>query len=99
LLSKLLLGDRQILMQLNELGDGLREVVHDLQVKAMMALARGVGSFDELSARERNQRVRVLIGMFVAATQLVDENVRLGLSIEVFARHLAKIIVSGVGAK
>ena len=99
MLSKLMLGDRQILLQLNELAESLREQVQDLQIKAVMALARGVGAFDELSARERNQRARVLISMLVSSTQLVEENARFGVSLEVFARHLAKIIVSGIGAK
>jgi AcrR family transcriptional regulator len=99
LISKLMLGDRQILMQLSELGDELRAQVQELQINSMLALVRGVGAFDKLPPREKKQRVRVLLGMLVSATQLVDESVRGGLSQEVYARQLAKIIVAGVGAK
>jgi hypothetical protein len=98
LLSKLMLGDRQILLQLNDAGGELREKMQELQIKSITALLRGVGAFDRLSARDRNQRVRVLLGVLVSATQLVDASLRGGLSAEACARHLAKIIVSGVGA-
>ncbi|HET8936854.1 MAG TPA: TetR/AcrR family transcriptional regulator [Polyangiales bacterium] len=99
LISKLMLGDRQILMQLSGIGEDLREQLHELQIKSVTALVRGIGAFDELSTREKNQRVRVLLGVLVSATQLVDESVRGGLSLEIHARQLAKIIVAGVGAK
>lgn len=99
LVSKLMSGDRQILLQLDELGEELREQVQELQIKATMSLVRGVGAFDQLSARERNQRVRVLIATLVSATGVVEESARFGVSIEVFAKQLAKIIVSGIGAE
>lgn len=99
LISKLMLGDRQILMQLSGLGEAMREQVHELQIKSVTALVRGIGAFDKLTTREKNHRVRVLLGVLVSATQLVDESVRGGLSHEIYARHLAKIIVAGVGAK
>jgi hypothetical protein len=98
LLSKLMVGDRQMLLQLNELGDDLREQMQEMQLKALTAMVQGIGSFDTLSPRERGQRVRVLLGMLMSATELNDERVRGNLSAEVYARHLAKIVVSGVGA-
>lgn len=98
LICKLMLGDRQILLQLSEHGAGVRERIHDLQIKALTSLLRGVGAFDALSAREQKQRARVLLSLLISATHTLAHGLDDGLSPEVYARQLAKIIVAGVGA-
>ena len=98
LICKLMLGDRQILLELSEHGAGMRERMHDLQLKGLTALMHGVGGFDALSAREQKQRARVLLSLLLSATQTLAQGLDEGLRPEVYARQLAKIIVSGVGA-
>jgi AcrR family transcriptional regulator len=98
LICKLMLGDRQILLQLSEHGAGMRERVHELQLRSLMALLCGVGAFDALSAREQKQRARVLLSLLLSATQTLAQGLDYGLRPEVYARQLAKIIVAGVGA-
>ena len=98
LICKLLVGDRQILLQLSEHGAAMRERIHELQIKSLTALLRGVGSFDALGPREQKQRARVLLSLLLSATQTLAHGLDYGLRPEVYARQLAKIIVSGVGA-
>lgn len=98
LVSKLMAGDKEILMQLDELGEDLREQIQQAQFDTAMAMAmaRGVGAFDSLSLRERRQRARVLLD--VLAAELPNKRCRGEMGLETYARHLAKLIVSGVGA-
>lgn len=98
LVAKLMSGDRQMLQFLDELGPELREQIQSAQIKATTSLLRGVGDFDRLSAKQRDERVRTLLGVLYNAGQLLDVRVRAGLSLERYARHLAAMIVHGVGA-
>lgn len=98
LICKLMQGDRQILLELSEHGAGMRERIHELQIKSLTALLRGVGAFDALRPREQKQRARVLLSLLISATQTLAQGLDEGLRPEVYARQLAKIIVAGVGA-
>lgn len=98
LIAKLMSGDRQFLQFLDELGPELRDQIQSAQIKFTAGLLRGVGGFDRLSAKQRDERVRTLLGVLYNAGQLLDARVRGGLSLERYAQHLATMIVHGVGA-
>ena len=98
LIAKLMSGDRQMLQFLDELGPELREQIQSAQLKATTSLLRGVGNFDRLPAKQRDERVRTLLGVLYNAGQLLDVRVRAGLSLERYAQHLAAMIVHGGGA-
>jgi AcrR family transcriptional regulator len=98
LISKLMSGDREMLLFLEELGPELTEQVRSNQMLGMSALLEGVGSFDRLEEAEKAERIAALQGLLYAAGQLMDERVRGGLSTERYAAQLAKMIVDGIGA-
>ncbi|MFN7133239.1 MAG: TetR/AcrR family transcriptional regulator [Myxococcales bacterium] len=96
--SRLMSGDREMLTFLEELPEALRAQVLRTQADALQALLTGVGEFDRLSPAERTARMRAVLGILYSAGALLEERVRGGLSIEEYARQLAKILVDGIGA-
>jgi AcrR family transcriptional regulator len=98
LIAQLMCGDRQLLLFLEELGPELREYMQRVQLAGTLAMLRGVGGFDRLSARVREERARTLLGVMYTAGQLLDERVRGGLSLERYAHQLSNMLVRGIGA-
>jgi len=98
LIAKLMSGDRELLLFLEELGPELRAQVQRVQLASVLALLRGVAGFDRLSARVREERALTLLGVLYTAGQLLDERVRSGLSLERYARQLSHMLVRGIGA-
>jgi AcrR family transcriptional regulator len=97
LISKMMNGDREILFLIAELGPEWQQQFQ-AQESALTELLKGVGHLDQLSAAKREERAKVLKGLFYTAGPLMDERVRGGLSPEQYARQLAKMIVEGIGA-
>jgi AcrR family transcriptional regulator len=98
LISKLLSGDRELLVFLEEMGPELREQMQQAQLAGITALLRGVGVIDQLSAEERMERGRALVGVLWSAAEMMDERVRGGLSAARFAQLIARMLVHGIGA-
>lgn len=98
LISKLMSGDREMLLFLEELGPELSAEVSEQQMVGMTALLEGVGHFDRLTPAQKRDRIAVLKGVVYSAAQLMDERTRGELSKEKFARELARMIVAGLGA-
>lgn len=98
LMSKLLSGDRELLMALQDLDSGVDESIRKAQRDGIAALLRGVGAWDQLSPEEQEDRVAALSAMVLASGQMMDERQRGGVDPKRFAQQLAKIIAYGVGA-
>lgn len=98
LVSKLMSGDRELLVFLEELDPELAERTQKLQLNALTALAAGIGGWDLLDPREREDRIIALRGLLLSFGPMLEERVRGGLSIERYAEQLAKIISHGLGA-
>jgi AcrR family transcriptional regulator len=98
LIARLMSGDNQMLLFLSELGPELREHIQRIQLAGMLAMLRGVGGFDELRPKLREERARTLLGVMYTASQLLDERVRGGISLERYAHHLSSMLVHGIGA-
>jgi AcrR family transcriptional regulator len=96
--QKLLTGDREILTCLEELPAELRAQIEGQSAEGMAALLGGVGALDALPAEDREERTRAFQGVLYSIGHLMDARVRAGLSVERYARQLARIIVDGVGA-
>ena len=95
MLSKLLQGDREVLLVMEEMDTNLREeIIAERQHffrHLIQAAAPGVFSEDE----ERD-RARLLASLIYSGGAFFDERVRHGLSIERFAEVLADVIVDGL---
>jgi AcrR family transcriptional regulator len=99
LISKLMSGDRELLLFLEELGPDVAAQMQQQQTDGMTALLEGVGYFDRLTPSEREDRIVAFKGILYTATQLMDARVRGGMPADRYAREIAKIIVGGVGAR
>lgn len=98
LMSRLLAGDRELIMFLAELGPEIPEQLQKSQALGLEALLEGVGDYDQLPEPEQKLRAAALQAILSSAVQLMDERLREGHSPEDYARALAKTIVDGVGA-
>lgn len=91
-------GDREMLLFLEDLSPELRAELSGNQDIAMRELLKGVGAYDQLSPEEQERRAKVLTALMYSTGALMDERVRGGLGIEEYAHTLAKAIVRGIGA-
>jgi AcrR family transcriptional regulator len=98
LTSRLMSGDREMLLFMEELPAELKAEVERTQATGMEALLSGVGSFDRLSGQERQKRAKVLYGLVLAAPALIEERARGGMSLTEYAAQLARVVVDGIGA-
>jgi AcrR family transcriptional regulator len=98
LVSKLLSGDREVLLSFTEAGPELREQMQRMQQMLLAGLVKGVGAFDRLDRAEQQARLQGLLGVMWTSVHLMDEQVRGGMDVKAYARVLAKMIVDGIGA-
>jgi AcrR family transcriptional regulator len=98
LISKMMKGDRELLVFLEEMAPDMREEMRRGQVMGMSTLLKGIGAFDRLDPQERADRMAALPGVIWGAAQFIEESVRNGLTPERYARQVAKILVGGVGS-
>jgi AcrR family transcriptional regulator len=96
--ARLMSGDREILLFLQELPEEQRGQLLNQQDLSFHMLLEGIGAFDRLDPVEREQRVIAFKALVYSAGPLLEERLRGGLSIEQYARQLAKVIVEGIGA-
>jgi AcrR family transcriptional regulator len=98
LASKLMSGDRELLLFLDEIAPDLRDEMQRAQRASLGALLQGIGAFDQLEPQERADRIAALPGIIWGASHFMEEALRNGLSPERYARQVAKVIAAGVGA-
>jgi AcrR family transcriptional regulator len=96
LVSRLMGGDREILLVLEEMDPEERgrtlAMQHDFFIEMVDLAARP----HRWTATELEDRARVLLGLMYAAGAFADARLRGGLSLERFAEILAGVIVEGV---
>ncbi len=100
LVSKLISGDEELYVFLEDLGPELREQISELQVGGLLALMKGVGRFDRLPRAEQRDRALALLAML---NGLVNSMLKvqghpglLGLAPARYAELLATVLVEGV---
>lgn len=98
LTHRLVSGDREMFLVLEELPPERRAEIQSNQSTMLEPLLCGVGAYDSLPPEERQRRLSAFMGFLYSAGALMDERAFGGLSPEVYARSLAKMIVEGIGA-
>lgn len=98
LVCRLMTGDRELYIALEELAPDLREMVERTQAEGMELVLKGVGGFDRLSSQERADRAKVLSAILANAVELMDPRVRKGLAARRYAQLVARVLVHGLGA-
>jgi AcrR family transcriptional regulator len=99
LMSKLLRGDREVLMVLEEIDADIRQQSLDFQTDFFAQLIAEANPECARSPEELVDRARVLLGLIYASGVLTDERVRKGISVERYAEILSEMIVDGVKAR
>lgn len=98
LTRRLVSGDREMFLVIEELPPERRAQIQSNQSSMLEPLLEGVGAYDSLSAEERQRRFKVFMGFIYSAGTLMDERALGGLAPEIYARSLARMIVEGIGA-
>jgi len=93
LLARLMSGDREILMALDDLGEAFNEQIHDAQLRFLTTLLSSVPGADPETVAEDAQ---VLIGIIYGMPPILAHGQRRNIDPATFARMLARLIVEGV---
>ena len=96
LLSKLLEGDREVLMVIEEMDAGLRDDMIEMRQEFFRQMIRAAGPPDGFTEQEEIDRARLLSTLLYSGGAFFDDRIRHGLSIERFAELLADVVVDGV---
>ena len=97
-MSKLISGDREVLLVLEEMDTDVRQQALDFQLAFMVGMLEAATESAELSREELLDRAKVLLGLIYSFGILADERVRNDIPIDRFASILADIIMYGVSA-
>ena len=92
---KLMTGDPELLLFLDELPNDLRQAVLTRQAEVIEGLLGGL----EISDEERPVRVRAFQGLVYALGSIIEARGHTGLSLQQYATQLAKILVDGLRSK
>lgn len=98
LTSRLLSGDREIALVMEEMDTDLREQSLRIRVEFLAGMIDEAAAPHGWSDRELRERANVLIGLFQSAGFFRDETMRNGLPLERFSRILADLLVDGLCA-
>lgn len=98
LIGKMMRGDRELFLFMEELSPEKQAEVASQQELGMEVLLENVGSFDELPPQEQKKRMAALQAIFYALPQLMDARGATDMSPEEFARTIARVIVRGIAA-
>jgi AcrR family transcriptional regulator len=96
LMSKLMRGDREVLVVMEEMDADVRQQTLELQTDFMVKMLEDTNTSGGRPREELLDRARVLLGLIYASGVLTDERVRRGMSIERFAEILSDMVVDGV---
>ena len=97
MLSRMLGGDREILIALDEMDSAGREQIESLREEHFGFLVKDAAQGEDLDDATLADQTRVLMGLLYCSGALADERVRSGLSLERFAEVLADLLVDGLG--
>jgi AcrR family transcriptional regulator len=97
LISKLLEGDREMLVALDELDDNLREAMLTSRVDFLADLIASAIAPASLPTEEIRDRARLVVALLMSAAVL-DPRTHHGLSFERFGELLADTVVDGIAA-
>ena len=92
---KLMTGDRELLLFLEELPNDLRQAVLARQTEGIEGLLQGL----EIPDEERPVRVRAFQGLVYALGGIIEARSHTGLSLQQYATQLAKIFVDGLRSR
>ena len=96
LVSRLMSGDRELLVALDDYGIGGGFSPIDIQAAFMAFLVRRAAPDARWSSQEVEDRAKVLLGLMYASGFIDDERLRGGMSVERFAGLLADMLVDGI---
>jgi len=96
LVSRLISGDREMLLALADMDDYVQQAASQIPVEFISAILDEAASPHRWTQEELADRARVVFGLVHAAGAFGDERVRQGLDFERFAGILADMIVDGV---
>lgn len=99
LTSRLLGGDHEILIALQEMDPALAKDLDAMRMDFLGEIIAEAAAPHTWTRGELEDRVRVLVGFMYFAGLLGDENVRGGLPVERFAEILADMVVDGIASK
>ncbi len=98
LMSKLLSGDREVLLVLEEMDADLRQQALEFQTQFVVEMLDDATGPHRWTQEELVDRAKVLLALIYSSGVISDERVRRGMSVERFAGILADLIVDGVNA-
>jgi AcrR family transcriptional regulator len=96
MISRLMSGDREMLMALSEMDDSVQQAASQIPVEILSAILDEAAAPHRWTQEELADRARVLIGLVHSAGAFADERIRQGLDFERFAGILADLITDGV---
>jgi len=96
LISRLMSGDRELLVAMEDLGGWETQSAVDMQGSFFAYLLRQAVPKGRLTPDEIDARARVFTGLMYSSTSLMDERLRTGVSPEEFAATLADMLIDGV---
>jgi AcrR family transcriptional regulator len=98
LMSKLLSGDREVLLVLEEMDVDIRRQVLEFQTEFVAEMLDAATGPHRWTREELVDRAKVLLALVYSSGVITDERVRRDLSVERFAGILADLIVDGVNS-
>lgn len=98
LMSKLLSGDREVLLVLDEMDADLRQQALEFQTQFVAEMLDDATEPHRWPREELVDRAKVLLALIYSSGFVTDERVRRGMSVERFAGILAAMIADGVHA-
>lgn len=96
MISRLMSGDREMLVALSEMDDSVQQAASQIPVEILTAVLDEAAAPHRWTQEELADRARVIIGLVHSAGAFADERIRQGLDFERFAGILADLITDGV---
>jgi AcrR family transcriptional regulator len=96
LTARMISGDREIIIALDEMDSALKGNALDIQVDFVARLIDQAAAPHRYTQQEIEDRAKVLIGVLYSAGALFDERVRGGLDRERYGELLARILADGI---
>jgi len=96
MISRLMSGDREMLVALEEMDDSVQQAASQMPVEFLSAILDEAAAPHRWTQEELADRARVIIGLAHSSGAFSDERIRQGLDYERFAGILADLITDGV---
>lgn len=96
MISRLMGGDREMLVALEEMDDSVQQAASQIPLEIMSAILDEAAAPHRWTQEELADRARVIIGLVHSSGAFADERIRGGMDYERFAGILTDMIVDGV---